>query len=92
MNARALFLLPLAALTGCAASSQTGPQFRSASEHNLAFMLAEPLDLVGPAPATPRMSARRDAVFQHYTRGEDTAARRTGAENASVSDVGKAGN
>jgi hypothetical protein len=31
-------------------------------------------------------------VFQHYTRGEDTAARRTGAENASVSDVGKAGN
>jgi hypothetical protein len=91
MSKRALLLLPLIAITGCAAPSPAlPPHFGGAAEHNLHTMLADPFDLVDQRDQPSRLSSRRDAVFQHYARGEDTSARRTNAESASVSGVGKA--
>jgi hypothetical protein len=92
MNARMLLLCAalLASAAGCAPPPD--PAFRTATDRSLDAMLDDPLHAARPARPAPRLAARRDTAFQHYAKGEDTAAHRSGAETASVSGVGKAGN
>ena len=44
-----------------------------ANQRNLAAMIANPADLLGPRTATPRSSERRDVVWDKYQKGEATA-------------------
>jgi type IV pilus biogenesis protein CpaD/CtpE len=91
MNTRILFLSTLiASAAGCAAPPD--PAFRHATGGNLETMLANPRDAGHPARSASRLAVRRDTVFQHYVKGEDTAAHRSKSETAAVSDVAKAGN
>lgn len=80
----------IASAVGCAAPPE--PAFRSATACNLETMLANPRDAGRPARPASRLAARRDTVFQHYVKGEDTAAHRSKSESAAVSGVAKAGN
>jgi pilus assembly protein CpaD len=58
--------------------------FGCAQQKNLASMIANPADLVGPRTMTPSNADRRSVVFEKYVKGENTAASRSGEEKASV--------
>jgi pilus assembly protein CpaD len=47
-----------------------------ANQRNLAAMIANPADLLGPRSVTPRSSDRRDVVFDKYTKGDQTASQK----------------
>lgn len=61
--------------------------FGCASQRNLAQMVADPRDLLGPRTMTPRASERRDVVWDKYIRGETTITERSDEEKAKVSEV-----
>ena len=44
-----------------------------ANQRNLAAMIANPADLLGPRTATPRAGERRDVIWDKYQKGETTA-------------------
>jgi len=44
-----------------------------ANQHNLAAMIANPADLIGPRSETPRSGERRDIVWDKYQKGDITA-------------------
>lgn len=52
------------------------PNFGCANQHNLAVSVANPADLIGPRTESDRPSERRDVVWDKYTRGEPTAAKK----------------
>lgn len=53
------------------------------TQHNLAAMVDNPQDLLGPrAEQTPRNSARRDIIHDKFIKGETTAAKRDSDEKA----------
>lgn len=52
------------------------PNFGCANQHNLAVMVANPSDLIGPRTESERMSDRRDVVLGKYVKGEHTGADR----------------
>lgn len=54
--------------------------FGCAQSRNLAMMVANPNDLIGPRRSTPRLSDRRDVVMKKYTGGEETSAATTEVE------------
>jgi pilus assembly protein CpaD len=54
--------------------------FGCAQSRNLAMMVANPNDLIGPRHATARPSDRRDVVYKKYIGGEDTSAATTEVE------------
>lgn len=60
------------------------PNFGCAGQQNLAAMVANPADLLGPRSETPRDGARRDVVFQKWTKGEITGADKSEDERVQV--------
>ena len=50
------------------------PNFGCANQRNLAVMVANPADLVGPRTESDRPSERRDVVCDKYTNGKPTGA------------------
>jgi pilus assembly protein CpaD len=63
--------------------------FGCASQHNLAAMVDEPVDLVEPRAETPPYTARRDTVLDKYKKGESSATVYPDLEKAKISDVGQ---
>ena len=63
--------------------------FGCASQRNLAAMIDNPADLEQPRPETPAYTARRDAAFQKYRKGESTTTTYPEADKAKLSDTGK---
>jgi pilus assembly protein CpaD len=55
-----------------------------ATQHNLAAMIANPADLLGPRTEGPRYSERRDAVMAKWTKGEVTHAQKSEDEKVRV--------
>lgn len=64
------------------------PNLGCASQANLAAMVANPADLLGPRRETPRASERRDVTWGKYTKGDSTVATKSGDERAKM-DVGE---
>lgn len=60
------------------------PNFGCASQRNLAAMVANPADLLGPRGFDQRSSERRDTVTQKWIRGETTASQKSDDERAST--------
>jgi pilus assembly protein CpaD len=48
------------------------PNFGCANQRNLAAMVANPADLLGPRTESERSSERRDAVWEKYVKGESS--------------------
>ena len=56
------------------------------NQRNLAAMVANPADLVGPRTMTPRSESRRRTVWNKYITGESTGSERTDDERAKTSE------
>lgn len=50
------------------------PDFGCANQHNLAVMVANPADLLGPRTMTPRDANRRDDMYGKYVKGQPLGA------------------
>jgi len=55
------------------------------NQKNLAAMVANPADLVGPRTMTPRSSERRDVVWDKYQKGDITDSKKSQDGNVSTS-------
>ena len=60
------------------------PNMGCANQHNLAAMIANPADLLGPRSETDRSGERRDTVWDKYTKGESTGAQKSEEEKVKV--------
>ena len=60
-----------------------------ASQHNLAAMVDEPVDIVQPRAEIPPYAPRRDMVFDKYRKGESPATVYPDADKAKISEIGK---
>jgi pilus assembly protein CpaD len=60
------------------------PNFGCANQHNLAAMVANPADLLGPRTQGDRYSDRRDAVMEAWTQGKVTGAAKSEDEKVRV--------
>jgi pilus assembly protein CpaD len=60
------------------------PNFGCANQHNLAAMVANPADLLGPRTEGERYSDRRDHVMDAWTKGEVTGAKKSEEERVRV--------
>lgn len=60
------------------------PDFGCATQHNLAAMVANPADLLGPRTSTERYGERRDKVMEAWTKGEVTGAKKSADEKLKI--------
>jgi len=69
--------------------NQPWDNFGCAGQHNLAAMVADPLDLERPRDTTPIDVDRRTVVYKAYREGTKTASERSADEKGTISDVAK---
>lgn len=62
------------------------PNLGCANQANVAAMVANPGDLLGPRNEPPRTSERRDVTWQKYIKGDSTVARKSADERAKVEE------
>ncbi|MFQ5626203.1 MAG: CpaD family pilus assembly protein [Methyloligellaceae bacterium] len=62
-----------------------------ATQRNLAAMVANPEDLIGPKGMTPRDSQRRDVIMDKYVKGDATISKKAEEEKAKVSEISGGG-
>lgn len=72
------------------------PNAGCATQRNLAMAVANPRDLVGPRPETPRPGERRDVVWGKYVKGDPTGSKWTPAneplpERSTASEIAPPG-
>lgn len=60
------------------------PDFGCSQQHNLAAMVANPADLLGPRSEASRNAERRDDVFSRYVKGKSTGADKSDDEKVKV--------
>ena len=60
------------------------PNMGCANQHNLASMVANPADLLGPRSETNRSGERRDVVWEKYIKGDTTGAAKSEDEKVQV--------
>lgn len=70
-------------------SNQAWTNFGCASQHNLAAMVSDPLDLERPRETTPIDVDRRTVVIKAYREGNKTTSERTEDEKGTSSEVAK---
>ncbi len=63
------------------------PNHGCATQNNLAAMIADPADLIGPRDMTPSDADRRNTVLEKYRQGESTATVRSDQDSGAVSEV-----
>jgi pilus assembly protein CpaD len=69
--------------------NQTSKNFGCSIQQNIAAMVADPRDLLGPGAMGPVDTARRALVMDHYQKGEVTSAAKSSEQSADVSKVGQ---
>jgi pilus assembly protein CpaD len=60
------------------------PNLGCATQQNLAAMIANPADLLGPRTETPRIGDRRDAQWSKFIKGDTTGAKKSKEERVST--------
>lgn len=68
-------------------NNQPWASFGCAQAANLAAMISDPADLLGPRTEEPRDAARRARVLEAYRQGQKTHAERSNDERVQVSDA-----
>ena len=69
--------------------NKTSANLGCAVQHNVAAMVADPRDLIGPSSMGGADGNRRATVITNYEKGAPTAATKTADQSAAISDVGK---
>lgn len=67
----------------------TPKNFGCSVQHNIAAMVADPRDLLGPRRFEPADANRADTVVTKYEQGEVTSAQKSQDQSGAVSDVNK---
>jgi len=67
--------------------NHTSANFGCAVQHNIAAMVADPRDLLGPGAMGPVSTSRRATVMEHYEKGEITQAAKAPDQSAEISIV-----
>lgn len=67
--------------------NQPWNSFGCSQQANLAAMISDPADLLGPRAEDPRDAARRARVLEAYRQGQQTHASRSSDERVQVSDA-----
>ena len=70
-------------------NNQPWASFGCATQANLAAMISDPADLLGPRQEDPRDAARRARVLEAYRQGQQTHANRSDDERVQVSNVAR---
>jgi pilus assembly protein CpaD len=63
------------------------PNFGCSTQNNLAALVEDPADLLGPREWDPAYAPRRDQVIENYRTGEVTEAEQSGNASGNVSEV-----
>ena len=69
--------------------NKTASNLGCAVQHNIAAMVADPRDLMGPRPMGGADADRRATVITNYEKGAPTAATKTADQSSAISDVGR---
>jgi pilus assembly protein CpaD len=69
--------------------NKTASNLGCAVQHNIAAMVADPRDLMGPRPMGGADADRRATVITNYEKGSPTAATKTADQSSVISDVGR---
>jgi pilus assembly protein CpaD len=69
--------------------NKTSANLGCSVQHNVAAMVADPRDLLGPSTMGGADADRRATVITNYEKGTPTAATKTADQSAAISDVGK---
>lgn len=70
------------------ASNLPAPNFGCATQQNIAAMVADPRDLLGPRDQGPADATRRTTVIGKYEKGETTGATKAPDQSATISQIG----
>jgi pilus assembly protein CpaD len=70
------------------AENRTAGNLGCANQHNLAAMVADPRDLLGPRAMDGGDATRRATVITNYEKGQASGAQKSNEQNATISDVG----
>ena len=65
--------------------NHTSANFGCANQHNLAAMVADPRDLLGPGAMSVASTNRRTGVVDHYEKGEITSATKSQDQTVEIS-------
>ena len=68
--------------------NDTPKNFGCSVQHNIAAMVADPRDLLGPGPMGPVDTARRATVMDHYEKGEVTQADKRSVDKSTEQSAG----
>ena len=71
------------------ADNSTASNFGCANQHNIAAMVADPRDLLGPRPMDGSDGTRRQTVIGNYETGKISGADKSPDQKAGISDIGK---
>jgi len=71
------------------AANRTAANLGCATQHNLAAMVADPRDLMGPRPMDGADAARRQAVIGNYEAGKVTGADKSTDQKAAITEIGR---
>jgi pilus assembly protein CpaD len=71
------------------ADNLTPRNFGCATRQNIAAMVADPRDLLGPRRFDPADANRAGVVIENYEQGKPTAATKTNDQSGAISDVNK---
>ena len=69
--------------------NRPAPNFGCATQHNIAAMVSDPRDLLGPRPMDEADARRRQTVIGNYDQGKPTAAIKSADQSAAITDIGK---
>jgi pilus assembly protein CpaD len=71
------------------AANTTASNFGCANQHNIAAMVADPRDLLGPRSVDGGDAARRQAVIGNYEAGKVTGAEKSPDQKSAITDIGR---
>jgi pilus assembly protein CpaD len=71
------------------AENRTASNFGCATQHNMAMMVADPRDLLGPRPMDGADAVRRQAVIGNYEAGKITTSDKGADQKTAITDIGR---
>ncbi|MES2254325.1 MAG: CpaD family pilus assembly protein [Pseudomonadota bacterium] len=71
------------------AENRTASNFGCANQHNMAMMVADPRDLLGPRAMDGADAARRQAVIGNYEAGKPTSSEKSPDQKTAITDIGR---
>lgn len=69
--------------------NKTAANLGCSVQHNIAAIVSDPRDLLGPRPMDGADADRRATVVTNYEKGAPTAATKTSDQSSAISDVGR---